>query len=338
MERLRTHLLVLLAGLALMAAASPTVALAASSPTVSSGAVTKIADSSAVLNGVVNPNGSATQYVFSYGPTTAYGANTAPVAVGSGTKAVDVTRTISGLTPGTLYHYRLAAINRSGTTFGTDRTFTTSGHPPAAVVTGPPSSVTQTTATPTGTINPEGAATSWVIQYGLTANYGYETFPQQLAAGASPVAVAAQLVGLAPATLFHYRILATHASGPASVGADATFFTEPAIRPLPRIAARTTPALGRRAPFDFTTHGTLRGGEYIPAAQRCTGNVGVRVYSGRRQLAFVVVPVAGDCTFVASDTFGRLHGLVPQALAVKITFRGNGYLAPATRTNRVTAG
>jgi hypothetical protein len=314
------------------------VAGAAASPTVATGTATKVTTTTAVLTGHVTPNGNTTDYVFSYGPTVAYGAATAGRSAGSGTKPVAVTRTITGLTPGTIYHYRLTAINRSGTGTGADRTFTTAGHPPAAVVTGAPVNVGKTVATPTAVINPEGALTTWVIQYGITGGYGYETFAQTLAPITTAVPVSAQLTGLAPGALFHYRAVAYHGGKIVSAGADATFFTEPSKRPVPRLSARTRPGVARRSPYTFTTAGGLSGAGWIPAAQRCAGNVGVRYHNGRHQLAFVVAPVAADCRFSATASFRRVRGRAPAALSVTVDYRGTGYLAPAKRVDHVTAG
>jgi len=314
------------------------VAGAAASPTVSTGAATNRTQTAATLNGHVNPNGAATDYVFSYGPTPAYGAATVAHAAGAGTKSVAVARRIAGLTPGTVYHYRITATNRFGTATGADRTFTTTGHPPAAVVTGPAANVGKTVATPTGVINPEGAVTTWVVQYGLSPAYGYETSAQTLAAGTAAVPVSAQLTGLAPRTLFHYRIVAYHGAAVASAGADATFFTEPSRRPRPRLTAHTRPGRDRRSPYQFTTSGRLAGAGWIPAGQRCAGNVGIRFHNGRHQLAFVVAPVGPTCRFSASASFRRLRGPRPAALRVTVDFRGTGYLAPVKRVDHVIAG
>ena len=314
------------------------VASAAGSPSIATGAATKVSNSTAVLNGTINPNGHATQYDFSYGPTTAYGATTALHTVKSGTKAVAITITVTGLTPGTPYHFRLNASNSAGAVLGADRIFTTTGHPPAAVVTGAAVNVGKTVATPTGIINPEGATTTWVIQYGLTTAYGLQNFPGTLAGATTPVAVSGLLTGLAPATLFHYRIVAFHGSAVVSAGGDATFFTEPAKRPRPRMTAHTSPGRDKRSPFAFTTSGSLNGAGFIPAAQRCTGNVGVRFFNGRRQLAFVVAPVQPTCKFSVSASFRRLHSRGPAKLKVTVDYRGNGYLAAVTRTDHVTAG
>lgn len=333
---MRRTLLVLVLSLP-VGALIPGVALAAS-PSVGTGPATNIGNTTAVLNGTVNPNGHATQYSFSYGPTTAYGATSATRKVRAGTKVVAVSRTISGLLPGTTYHYRINAGNSGGLVAGADRAFTTTGHPPASVITGGAVNVGKTVATPTGVINPEGAGTTWEIQYGLTPSYGLRNFPGTLPALTTPVTVSAQLPGLAPATLFHYRIVAYHGAAVASVGADATFFTEPAKRPVPKMTAHTSPGHDRRAPYAFTTSGSLGGAGFIPAAQRCTGNVGVRFYNGRRQLAFVVAPVQPDCKFSVGASFRRLHSRGPVALKVTVDYRGNGYIAKANRVDHVTAG
>ena len=314
------------------------IASAAGSPAVATGGATKIGNSTAVLSGTVNPNGHATEYDFTYGPTTAYGATTTLHKVKAGTKAVAVSIAVSGLTPGTQYHYRIQAVSSGGAVVGADRTFTTTGHPPAAVITGGAVNVGKTVATPTGVINPEGATTTWVIQYGLTTAYGLQNFPGTLAGVTTPVSVSAELTGLAPATLFHYRIVAYHGSSVVSAGADATFFTEPSKRPVPRMSVHTSPGRDKRSPYSFTTSGSLGGAGFIPAAQRCTGNVGVRFYNGRRQLAFVVAPVQPNCKFSVGASFRKLHGRGPVGLKVTVDYRGNGYIAPVNRLNHVTAG
>lgn len=313
------------------------VAVAAASPSVVTGAATKIGDTTAVLTGKVNPNGRSTGYLFVYGPTTAYGGQTASRSAGSGTKTVSVSQRVTGLTPGTVYHFKIGATSSGGSAAGADRSFKTAGHPPASVITGAPSSVGQTTATPTGTVNPEGATTSWYVQYGLTAAYGEQTSAQTLAPATTPLPVAATLSGLSPATLFHYRIVAVH-SNVVSAGADQTFFTEPARRPVPGIRATTRPGRDRRRPYTFTVGGYLTKAAFIPAAQRCTGNVGIRFYNGRRQLAFVVAPVGGNCVFNATASFTRLRGRAPARVRVRMDFRGNGYIAPAQKVEYVTAG
>ena len=81
----------------------------------------------ATLAGGVYPNGLDTTYSWQYGTTTAYGSQTtALIDVGAGTAPVSAPATLTGLTPGTTYHYRLVATNSDGTDYGYDYTLSTS--------------------------------------------------------------------------------------------------------------------------------------------------------------------------------------------------------------------
>lgn len=334
MRRIAGFLAAVAAPLALTAG----VALAASSPTVSTGAPKSVSNSAETLTGTVNPNGNQTGYVFQYGLTNAYGLGSNSHSAGGGTKPVKAAATITGLTPGTVYHYRLDALSKAGGAVGSDRTFKTSGHPPANVVTGAPSDVRKEQATVTGTVTPNGAPTTWVVQYGLNTGYGLQTFPQSAGSGTTPVPVSATIPGLSPASLFHYRVVAYH-GGVASAGADQTFFTRPIRRPRPRLSATTKPRVARKAPYTFTTNGSLHGASFIPASSRCTGTVVLSYFKGRRQVGLVVAPVGSNCAFTAQNSFRPRHigrGAVP--LRIVIHYGGNGYLAPADHTNFVIAG
>lgn len=94
-------------------------------PRVITGAASKVGADSATLSGTVRPNGQQTVYHFQYGPTSAYGSESPLTSAGTGAAARAVSAALSGLKPGTLYHYRLLATNDTDTTAGKDRTFTT---------------------------------------------------------------------------------------------------------------------------------------------------------------------------------------------------------------------
>ena len=119
---------------------------------------------SAQLQGGVYPNGADTTYWWEYGTTTAYGQQTTPNDIGSGTAPVSVADSLSGLSPGTTYHYRLVAQNTTfgtlSTEYGYDYTFTTaatttsspnqgSNQNPPTTTTSPPSSTTTSSGPPT---------------------------------------------------------------------------------------------------------------------------------------------------------------------------------------------
>jgi hypothetical protein len=87
---------------------------------------TGIGTEEATLSGVVNPQGISTTCHFDYGTTTSYGSSTPESgSLGNGASNVTVSPPINGLSPGTTYHYRVVATNLEGTTYGQDRTFST---------------------------------------------------------------------------------------------------------------------------------------------------------------------------------------------------------------------
>jgi hypothetical protein len=107
---------------------------------------------------------------------------------------------------------------------------------PPAATTGAASAVTATTATLNGTVSPNKEATTYRFEYGTTTAYGSQT-PAGTSSGNASKAVSADITGLAPSTTYHFRLVATNASGTA-MGADAQFTTLPAavtIAASPRV-------------------------------------------------------------------------------------------------------
>jgi hypothetical protein len=199
-------------------------------PLVVTGVASSIGDMTATLNGTVNPSGSETTYQFQYGLTTGYGSTTTITSAGSGFTAVPVSAPLTGLSPGTLYHFRVTATNSGGTVNGADGTFTTFLVPPTPtptptpiVVTGVASNIGETTATLNGTVNPIGSDTTYQFEYGLTASYGSTTSITSAGNGFTAVPVSAELSGLSAGT-YHFRVTATNDGGTAN-GGDATFTT-----------------------------------------------------------------------------------------------------------------
>ena len=124
-------------------------------PTVTTLPATAVTNTSATLNGTVNPNGLPTDYHFEWGPTISYGNSTPITAAGSGSAAVTVDANITSLTPGTTYHNRLVAQNSSGTTYGSDVAFIPGG---AIVSTNPVTAITTNSATSGGQVTSEGGS------------------------------------------------------------------------------------------------------------------------------------------------------------------------------------
>jgi hypothetical protein len=314
-------------------------AVAASTPTVVTGSPTGVNDSGAVVHGTVNPDGSSTSYYFQWGLSDTYGVNGVMHSAGAGTKALSVASPADGLTPGTVYHYRIVATNLYGTALGRDRTFTTTGHPPAVVTTGPTYGVGHAWAIVTGTVNPEGEATGWAFQYGTTSSYGLQTFASTLPASSSPQGVHSGINGLSDGTTFHYRLIGIHNNTIVSYGSDLTFTTLPFPRPLPGVRAATIPHRAHTKPYLFTTSGSITLPASIPASVGCNGTVSVRFFLGRHSRAKSLAPVQSNCTFSVATLFHRLIGKHSTRLRIEVRFHGNPYLAPASaRPQRVHLG
>ena len=86
----------------------------------------------ATVNATINPNGIPASYHVDYGASTAYGASTPTQELTAGLVAQPVALALSGLQPGTTYHYRVVASNSGGTTYGTDQLLTTATPPPSS--------------------------------------------------------------------------------------------------------------------------------------------------------------------------------------------------------------
>lgn len=131
-------------------------------PTADTGSASGVGYASATLSGSVDPRKSATYYYFQYGPTDAYGLQTPLSEAGAGSAAVPVRAAIAGLSPLTIYHYRLVAVSAAGTSSGADRSLKTTKVPlslaivasPDPVVFGGPVSI-QGTLSGTGNANRE---------------------------------------------------------------------------------------------------------------------------------------------------------------------------------------
>ena len=194
-------------------------------PTAIAIAAGNITAGAATLNGNVNDNGVAISAVtFEYGTTTGYGTgvNASPFAVAAGSGATNVSVALTGLLPGTLYHFRVDAAYAGGTTLGADMTFNTIV--PTAV-TGAAGNITLTGATLNGSVNDNGAAINSVIfEYGTDTTYGtsVSATPGSVAAGTGVTAVSAAITGLTAGTTYHYRVDAAYTGGTAW-GSDMTF-------------------------------------------------------------------------------------------------------------------
>jgi fibronectin type 3 domain-containing protein len=154
-----------------------------------------------------------------YGLSTAYGSTTNV----DSTLRTSHTQLLSGLAPGTVYHYRVKSMDAAGNpaTSG-DRTFTTEASPdttPPLIGSIRSSNITTSGATISWTTN---EASTTQMEYGLSTAYGSTTNVDSTLRTLHTEL----LSGLAPGTLYHYRVKSMDAAGNPATSGDHTFTTE----------------------------------------------------------------------------------------------------------------
>ncbi len=132
----------------------------------------------------------------------------------------------------------------------------------AVVTTGGVANVTPSTATLQGKVNPNGAATTYFFQIGPTVLYGAQTAATPAGAGTTAVSVAAPVGALAPATTYHYRLVASNRFG-ITRGAHRTFKTKPQPLGLSLAAAPNPVPFGQPTTLGGTLSGTGNSGRQV---------------------------------------------------------------------------
>jgi hypothetical protein len=201
------------------------------------------------LEGAVNPDGLPTTYHFEFGKTMSYGINLPEpdASAGSGDSAVTVTQEVTGLLPNTTYHYRIVASNSEGPGVSGDQAFTTPPPKPDAISL--PVTESSEGFTLHGSVDPNGAETTYFFEFGITEAYGqsFPSTPAAIGSGSTPVNVSQLVKGLPPGVPYHYRVVA-HNTGGTSFGEDKFFITPAAseaspvvTKPSPTVLAPPTP-------------------------------------------------------------------------------------------------
>jgi uncharacterized membrane protein len=163
-------------------------------PTVVTEEASDVTQTSAILNGSVNPNTDQVticNFEFGAGGPPYGGSSTCPTPPGKGPSPVAETEALTNLTPGTTYHFRIVAVNHEGgESQGIDRSFTTL---PASKGGEEPSKETPVEKTPVEEKSPSGGGSTTTTSGSSTTTptIGPSTLPGAIP---GPVATAPRAV------------------------------------------------------------------------------------------------------------------------------------------------
>ena len=319
-------------------------------PSVTTGAASGVTATSATVAGEVDPNGFATtchfEYVDDAGFQSTGFANAADIdcasAVGSGEDPVAVSADVLGLQPSTTYHYRLVATSENGTTEGAALQLTTPAPPapPAPLVTtDAATSISQTAATLNGTVDPNGAATTYQFEYGTSPSLGsvVPAAPADAGSGTAAVARAQSLTGLTPNTTYHYRLVATNAGGTTN-GPVLTFKTAAPVVVNPPVTVPpddTPPPPGKKSAGLKIGKATVKGGRLVLSgkiAKGATKKLKVVAACGKTKVTKFVKPKRGKWAVRL-----KLRGACATAARARltVTYAGDANLKKASAKRRV---
>jgi hypothetical protein len=216
-------------------------------PTVTTSAATSVAASTAALNGSVNPMGLDTQVWFLYSTNSSMtgAASTPSQDIGSGTVGVPVTANLTGLAASTPYYFQAVAQNSVGTVQGSVLSFTTTGPPPTVTTSGA-TSITSSTATLPGSVNPNGSDTQVWFLYSTNSSMSGALSTSQRDIGSSTVAVpvSAGVSSLNGQTTYYFQAVAQN-NGGITQGPILSFTTAippPTVTTLPAATITSTSA------------------------------------------------------------------------------------------------
>lgn len=250
-------------------------------PTVLTGIVTNPTNTSSgsILNTVVANGGSTVTSRGIVWSTSPNPITTLSTKIISGSGNGDFTTNITVLTAGTLYYYRAWATNSVSTSYGQERTFTTTGGATIPVVsTTAISNLSTTTATSGGTISSQGSSSItskgvvWSTSTSPTISLSTKTND-----GTGTATFTSSITGLTAGTTYYLRAYATNSTGTA-YGSQITFTTLNFATVATTSASNvteTTVTTGGNVTSDGGSTVTERGVCYATTSNPTTGNLKV---------------------------------------------------------------
>jgi NHL repeat len=277
-------------------------------------------------------NESGTSYQFEFNTIGSPPTTTMPENAGSASLE-HVSTELTGLTPNAIYLYHIVAKNAFGQTIGGFGLFKTQVVAPAIAGSPTASFVASQSADLNATINPEHTTTNYHFEYGpcptLAGCANIQSTAVESSAVFGQVGAVAEIVGLAPATTYTYRLVGVNEFEEAGethhetvIGPEGLFTT--GLAPAPRAE---TGAYGAVMPT-----GAIISGAVDPDGLPATYSFELGVYNGAAtQYGVVFSGSAGSGSVPLEETI-PLAGLQPGTTYAYRIAISSGYIDSASHT------
>jgi hypothetical protein len=292
-------------------------------PTITITQPTQITQTAMRLNATVDDHDFPASASYSYGLSAHYdhAPDAVPLPARSGPQPVSIL--LTGLTPGTTYHYDLCVLVHLDSPCTSDATATTLPDAPTISATRV-QHLTTTSAVITTAVDANNDRTLVRVEYGRTEAYGTTTSAHALLASRASQLVSETLTHLRPGTVYHARIVAQNRGGTVT-GADIHFRT-------PTSAFRIASLKVRHATIKLTLIAPSAGSFSAKATFGSGSRRAVLFGRGR-----VTAPTAGRVTLTIKPGSAARAALLHQRLHVTVLVRFSPARGtPTTKSRRVT--
>ena len=257
---------------------------AAIPPTVTSSSVTNITYTSATVGGNVTSDGGATVTECGVVYSTSQNPTTSNTKITSGTGTGSFTCDITNLQEGTTYYVRAYAINKKGTSYGEQKSFTTKAYALPTVTTSSATNISYTSATVGGNVTSDGGTS--VTERGVvySTNQNPTTASSKVTGGSGTGSFTCNITNLQENTKYYVRAYATNRKG-TSYAPQASFTTQAYALPTVTTSSATnisytSATVGGNVTSDGGASVTERGVVYGTSQNPTTSNRKVQSGSG----------------------------------------------------------
>lgn len=259
-----------------------------SGPKVRTEGAAPVRHTTAIVTGIINPNGEpVTECFFRYGTAKSYGQQVACTSLpGAGEAPVEVKAELTGLEEHTTYDYELVASNASASdVVGGNESLTTLPTAPRvltrnAVEIGAESAVLRGNVTPNAS-----TVTACEFEYGTTPTFGKSVVCSEMpGSGEEPVVVKASVTGLKPATTYYFRLHAENEYGGRYGGQNRLITSEAGL------AAEITKVAPSKGAASGGTSVTISGANFSGATAVMFGSVEAKEFTAAADTIKAVSP------------------------------------------------